>query len=100
MPMDNEYFQDWLSVIDNLGDAQRAEAEAVLLGRCEAVSSLAAVELAADDDRCCPHCERTRCSITGQGTWPAPLSVQELSAHIQRGHRHPLVRTSLQKIAG
>ncbi len=56
MPMDNEYFQDWLAVIDNLGDAQRAEAEAVLLGRCEAVSSLAAVELAVDDDRCCPHC--------------------------------------------
>ncbi len=24
MPMDNEYFQDWLAVIDNLGDAQRA----------------------------------------------------------------------------
>lgn len=54
--MDNEYFQNWLAGIDHLSDAQRAEAEAVLLGRCEAVSSLAAVELAVGDDRRCPHC--------------------------------------------
>ena len=43
MPMDNEYFQDWFAGIDNLSTAQRAEAEAVILGRCEAVSSLVAV---------------------------------------------------------
>ena len=56
MPMENEYFQDWLAGMDNLSDAQRAEAEAVLLGRGEAVSSLAAVELTVGDDRRCPHC--------------------------------------------
>ena len=56
MSMDNEQFQCWLAGIDSLSAAQRREAEAVFSGRTGSGSSLAAVELAVDADRHCPHC--------------------------------------------
>jgi transposase-like protein len=49
-------FQEWLSRVDGLTEAQRREALAVLSGRSEGAASLAAVELGVDEERRCPRC--------------------------------------------
>ncbi len=50
-------FQDWLSKVDGLSEAQRREALEVLSGQPEGAASLAAVELGVDEDRRCPRCD-------------------------------------------
>lgn len=54
--MDRKAFQDWLSEVDALSEAQKAEAGEILAGRPAGEASLAAIELGVGDDRCCPHC--------------------------------------------
>ena len=54
--MEHRQFQEWLSGIDRLSEAQRGEAGAALSGNTQAAASLAAVEAAADGDRRCPRC--------------------------------------------
>jgi transposase-like protein len=54
--MDRKEFQAWLSAVDTLSEAQKAEAGEILSGRPAGDASLAAIELGVGDDRCCPHC--------------------------------------------
>jgi len=49
-------FQAWLSAVDTLSEAQKAEAGAILAGCPADEASLAAIELGVGEDRCCPHC--------------------------------------------
>ena len=60
--MDRKGFQAWLSVVDGLSEAQKAEAMEVLAGRPVGEAALAAVELGVGEDRRCP-----RCGTTGAG---------------------------------
>ena len=50
-------FQEWLSGVDELTAAQRSEALSVLSGRSSGAASVAAVELAVDEERRCPRCD-------------------------------------------
>ena len=54
--MDSKDFQEWLSAASGLTRAQRREALAVLSGRSAGEASKAAIELAVDEARRCPHC--------------------------------------------
>ena len=54
--MDSQDFQGWLSAASGLTRAQRREALAVLSGRSAGEASKAAIELAVDEARRCPHC--------------------------------------------
>ena len=54
--MDSQDFQGWLSAVSGLTRAQRREALAVLSGRSAGEASKAAIELAVDEARRCPHC--------------------------------------------
>jgi len=54
--MERQAFQDWLSSVDALSDAQKAKARDILAGHPAGDASLAAVELGVGEDRCCPHC--------------------------------------------
>ena len=54
--MERKAFQTWLSAIDTLSAAQKAEVGEVLAGRPIGEASLAAVELSVGEDRSCPHC--------------------------------------------
>ena len=54
--MDSKDFQAWLSAARGLTRAQRREALAVLSGRSAGEASKAAIELAVDEARRCPHC--------------------------------------------
>ena len=54
--MDSQDFQGWLSAAGGLTRAQRREALAVLSGRSAGEASKAAIELAVDEARRCPHC--------------------------------------------
>ena len=56
--MDSQDFQGWLSAASGLTRAQRREALAVLSGRSTGEASKAAIELAVDEARRCPHCAR------------------------------------------
>ena len=56
--MDSKEFQEWLSVAEELTRPQVREALAVLSGRPESDASKAAIELAVDEARRCPHCAR------------------------------------------
>ena len=56
--MDSQDFQGWLSAAGGLTRAQRREALAVLSGRSAGEASKAAIELAVDEARRCPHCAR------------------------------------------
>ena len=53
--MRRDQFQNWLSRVDALTEAQREEAREVLSGRSEAEAALAAVELGVDEERRCPR---------------------------------------------
>ena len=55
--MRRNQFQNWLSRVDALTEAQREEAREVLSGRSEAEAALAAVELGVDEERRCPRCD-------------------------------------------
>ena len=55
--MRRDRFQNWLSRVDALTEAQREEAREVLSGRSEADAALAAVELGVDEERRCPRCD-------------------------------------------
>lgn len=57
--MDRKEFQAWLSVVDGLSAAQKAEAMEVLAGRPVGEAALAAVELGVGEDRRCPRCGTT-----------------------------------------
>ena len=57
--MDRKGFQAWLSVVDGLSEAQKAEAMEVLAGRPVGAAALAAVELGVGEDRRCPRCGTT-----------------------------------------
>ena len=54
--MERKAFQTWLSAIDTLSAAQKAEVGEVLAGRPVGEASLAAVESSVGEDRSCPHC--------------------------------------------
>ena len=54
--MERRDFQAWLSAVDALSAAQKAEAGAILAGRPANEVALAAIELGVGEDRCCPHC--------------------------------------------
>ena len=56
--MDSQDFQGWLSAAGGLTRTQRREALAVLSGRSAGEASKAAIELAVDEARRCPHCAR------------------------------------------
>ncbi len=52
--MDRKTFLEWVSRVDELTEAQRADALAILAGRSHG-GAVAAIEMAAGDDRQCPH---------------------------------------------
>ncbi len=81
MSMDNEQFQCWLAGIDSLSAAQRREAEAVFSGRTGSGSSLAAVELAVDADRHCPHCGKPGAVSRGKARGLRRYSARSVGAH-------------------
>ena len=54
--MERKEFQAWLSAVDTLSEAQKAEAVEILAGRPVGEASVAAIELGVDEDRRCPHC--------------------------------------------
>ena len=61
--MDRKEFQAWLSAVDTLSEAQKAEAGEILSSRPAGEASLAAIELGIGDDRCClKECRGTFCS--------------------------------------
>jgi transposase-like protein len=55
--MERKAFQVWLSDVDSLTDAQKAEAGELLTGRPVGEASLAAIELGVGEDRRCPRCD-------------------------------------------
>lgn len=55
--MDHQQFQDWISRVENLSQAQKQQAQAALLGEAEPTASLAAIEARVAQDRKCPHCD-------------------------------------------
>ena len=79
--MERKEFQAWLSAVDTLSAAQKAEAVEILAGRPVCEASVAAIELGVDEDRCCPHCgtpgavamaRRGGCSATSAGPASGP----------------------------
>ena len=54
--MERNEFQAWLSAVDMLSEAQKAEAGEILAGRPAGEASLAAIELGVGEDRRCPRC--------------------------------------------
>jgi hypothetical protein len=48
-------FRAWLSAVDTLSEARKAEAGAILAGRPADEASLAAIEPGVGEDRCRPH---------------------------------------------
>jgi transposase-like protein len=54
--MERKVFQAWLTEVDSLTEAQKAEAAEILAGRPAGEASLAAIELGVGEDRRCPHC--------------------------------------------
>ncbi len=54
--MERKAFLSWLSEIDRLSEAQKAEAGELLAGRPAGEASVAAVETGVGEDRTCPHC--------------------------------------------
>jgi len=54
--MEREAFLAWLSEVDKLSAAQKAEVGEVLAGRPVGEASVAAVEMGVGEDRPCPHC--------------------------------------------
>ena len=53
--MNQEWFPNWFSHVDELTPAQRKEVTAALSDQRSGEASLAAIELGADDERRCPH---------------------------------------------
>jgi len=54
--MERKEFQAWLSAVDTLSEAQKAEAGEILAGRSAGEAALAAIELGVGEERCCPRC--------------------------------------------
>lgn len=54
--MERRAFQAWLSGVDTLTQAQKAEAGEILAGRSAGEASIAAIELGVDEGRACPRC--------------------------------------------
>lgn len=54
--MERREFQAWLSVVDDLSAAQKAEAGEVLAGRPSGAAARATIELRVDEARTCPRC--------------------------------------------
>ena len=79
--MNHKQFQAWLAQVDQLGAAQRREAEAVLSGGSQASASLAAIEAGVGEDRRCPHCgtpgavSRGKAGKRGLSSEPVPVLV-------------------------
>ena len=55
--MDHNQFQEWLSGVDGLSQAQRLQLQGVLLGETEAGVLLEAIEARLAENRQCPHCD-------------------------------------------
>lgn len=55
--MERKAFQTWLAAVEQLTDAQKAEAGEVLSGRPAGKAAVAAIELGVGEDRRCPHCQ-------------------------------------------
>ena len=91
--MDRKTFLGWVSHVDDLTDAQRADAMAIWpVARRGAA---AAIELAIGVDRQCPHC-RTPGAETRDGPWAAAVSVQSLRQEFQRTDHHAVVSLAAQ----
>ena len=73
--MDRKTFLGWVSCVDDLTDAQRADTLAILIGR--AGEAAVAIELGVGADRQCPHCQAWR-GESRDGPWAATVSVQSL----------------------
>ena len=56
--MDRKAFLGWVSQVDDLTEAQRADAMAIMAGHPHEGAAAAAIELAIGVDRQCPHCQR------------------------------------------
>lgn len=54
--MKREAFQEWLSAVDALSEAQKTEAMDIRAGRPAGEAALAAIELGVGEDHCCPRC--------------------------------------------
>ena len=63
--MDRKTFLGWVSCVDDLTDAQRADTLAILIGRAR--EAAVAIELGVGADRQCPHCRTFGGRIAG---WP------------------------------
>ena len=55
--LDYNQFQEWLSGVDGLSQAQRQQLQGVLLGESEAGASLEAKEVRLAENRQCLHCD-------------------------------------------
>ncbi len=64
--MDRRTFQAWLSVVDALSEAQKAEAREILAGRPSGAAAIAAIELGVDERRASPRCGTTGAVANGK----------------------------------
>ena len=55
--MDHNQFQEWLSGVDGLSQAQKQQLQGVLSGEAEEIASLEAIEARLAETRQCPHCD-------------------------------------------
>ena len=55
--MDHNQFQEWLSGVDGLGQAQKQHLQGVLSGEVEDIASLEAIGARLAENRQCPHCD-------------------------------------------
>ena len=55
--MDHNQFQEWLSGVDELSQAQKQQVQGVLSREAEEIASLEAIEARLAETRQCPHCD-------------------------------------------
>ena len=76
--MDRNQFQEWLSGVDGLCQAQKQQVQDVLSGETEEIASLEAIEARLAENRQCPHCNTAGAVSPGHGAGPTTLSMQSL----------------------
>ena len=67
--MDHDQFQEWLSGVDGLRQAQRQQLQGVFLGETETTDSLAAIEARLAENHQCPHCDTPGAVSRGMARW-------------------------------
>lgn len=86
---------DYLKRVPRVGDLTEEQRRVIRSApdhRPEAEVSVAAVDQGVGEDRWCPRCDAPGTIANGRIPGTAPLPLQGLRAHLQRGGRHSSVR--------